>query len=121
MDPVLRIHARLPMPWLLRLPTALLAACALAMAHAQAAPPPSGISSPLAQVPGACMAPPISPGDSHDQIDYRARAYLLCLQEQQRISRAIDDNLRRDYPTPAQRFGDPMQRRFGESTDSYRR
>lgn len=77
------------------------------------------------QVPGACNAPAISPqqGKPQDQAEHQARmqGYLLCLEEQQRNTRAIDEGLRRGSPSSPGRAGDSMDRRSGDGRDSGRR
>lgn len=72
------------------------------------------------QIPGACSPPKTAPTDTKAENDVKVQAYLLCLAEQQRDTRAIDDGLRRNSPGSG-RPTDPNDRRSGETRDTHRR
>ena len=89
----------------------LLAIAVAAHVHAQgpAATPPAGSAPPASagapQLPGACAAPDLA-AIAPAERDTHQRQYLMCLEEQARMSRALTESLARP-PLGAGSAGDP--------------
>jgi hypothetical protein len=73
----------------------------------------------LVQIPGACLAPLAQAQDSALEREAKALGYLMCLEDESRTTRLIDDRLHRGASAPA-RIGpdaaprwDPLERDRG--------